>query len=93
MSAPDSSIPPDKLTEFVISEGWRLSQTLHKFIQDNPVNPMAQWPAKFYFLGFLTYATSMAKAVDMDRDDFLHLCEALYDNILATFDKQSTPKA
>lgn len=68
----------------LIQEGWKRSNELHRFIVDNPVNPMATWPNKVMFLALLCYATSLAKFTSMDRDDFLTLAAAFYDNVQTT---------
>lgn len=90
-SEKEVQVPP--FLEGLIIEGWRRSEMIYEFIKNNPVSPFINWPNRLIMLGFLTFATSMAKTVDMDRTDFMALCAGLFDNIKVTISKKSIPTA
>jgi hypothetical protein len=68
----------------LIVEGWRRSEMIHDFLTNNPVGPFTEWPTRLMFLGMLTYATSLARLVDMNRTDFMALCAGLFDSVEVT---------
>lgn len=67
--------------QLLLSKGVELSNELHQFLCDTP-NPTKNWNNKLLFLALLSYAVSLGKFSDLDRDDFMQLCEGFYDNIL-----------
>lgn len=66
--------------QLLLQKGVELSNELHQFLCDTP-NPTKNWNNKLLFLALLSYAVSLGKFSDLDRDDFMQLCEGFYDNL------------
>jgi len=72
--------------QLLVAKGVELSNELHRFVTDGgcsacTTNPVKGWNNKLFVLALLAYAVSMGKFSDLDRDDFIKLCEGFYDNI------------
>lgn len=85
---PTTEVPAH--VRILVEEAWHRQEVIHKFLKDNPVNPMSAWSNQSLGLGLLSYSMCVFKILGIDRADFLTLCAAFYDNIMITMGQESS---